>query len=110
MSLNFSQTIFSDPLQITNWSPPPLAGIYAILVYDGNWTPQPYRPIYFGESGNFSERGFLTGHHKFLSWALTAGGANNLFVAISLMPGSTPEQRRLVEAVLIQAHNPVCND
>ena len=67
MSIKFSSYAFNEPMPVTLWTPPYRAGLYAMLVPDGSCRPRPFRIIYFGESGNMSDRGFLRSHHKFFS-------------------------------------------
>ena len=109
MSIKYSGYVFDEPVLISNWNAPYRAGLYAILVPDQSVTPRPFRVIYFGESGNMSERGFLKLHAKFPCWIREAGSENNLYVALLLMPDSTPEQRRVAETQLIANYNPACN-
>jgi len=100
---------FSEPVPLLTWQPLAQAGVYVILVPDANCTPKPFRPIYFGEAGNFSERGFPTNHHKWSAWVNNAGNPVDLFVATYTMAGSTPEQRRAIESGLCDTYAPACN-
>ncbi len=68
-----------------------------------------YYAIYFGESSNLSERGFVS-HHKRSCWINVAGSETRLYVCVHLMPNSTTEQRRKVEQACIQKHDGACND
>lgn len=72
--------------------------------------PNTYRLIYFGESGNLSDRGFYRSHHKFRCWLDQAGVESNIYIGIYKMPSSTPDQRRNIESSLINEYNPICND
>ena len=108
MSINFSDYEFSEPILLTAWEPPYKAGIYAILKYDSSCKPKPYKSLYFGESSNMSERGFTT-HHARPCWIRNAGGEDKLYIATHLMPFSTAQERRAVEAKLIADYRPVCN-
>ncbi len=108
MSIKFSDYVFSEPILLNDWEPPYKAGIYVILKYDSSCTPRPYSYLYFGESGNISERGF-TSHHARPCWIRNAGGEAKLYIATYLMPSSTAEERRAVEAKLIAYYQPVCN-
>jgi hypothetical protein len=108
MSINFSGYVFSEPSLLSAWDPPFKAGVYVILKYDSSCKPKPYLPLYFGESSNMSERGF-TSHHARSCWIRNAGAVNKLYIATHLMPSSTEQGRRAVEAKLIAAYRPVCN-
>jgi hypothetical protein len=109
MSIRFRNYIFEGPMSFASWSPPYRAGLYAVVVPNQLWTPLPFEPIYFGESGNMSERGFLRSHHCYGRWMIKAGSETNLYVALYLMSGSTAEQRRAIESVLIRHYKPSCN-
>ena len=110
MSIKFSSYAFNEPMPVTLWTPPYRAGLYAILVPDITVSPRPFRVIYFGESGNLSERSFFKAHHKYFSQLQQAGVESNLYVAVYLMPVSTQEQRRTVESQLIADYRPICNN
>jgi len=109
MGINFGGVLFSEPVLISTWSPLYRAGLYAILVFDITISPKPYRVIYFGESSNLSERGFLTSHHKYSCWVREAGSSGNLYISVYLMPNSTADQRRAIEQKLIAMYKPICN-
>jgi hypothetical protein len=68
-----------------------------------------YRIIYFGESENLSQRGFLAGHHQYECFLKQAGSENNLYIGTYEMPNSTQDDRRNVEQSLIRQYDPVCN-
>jgi hypothetical protein len=108
MSINFSGYVFSDPILLINWNPPYKAGIYAILKYDSSCNPKPYRVLYFGQSGNMSERGFSS-HHARSCWIRNAGSEDKLYIATYLIPNSTEPERLKVESKLIEDYQPVCN-
>ncbi|HET7558775.1 MAG TPA: hypothetical protein VFK80_02355 [Limnochordia bacterium] len=100
---------FTMPVQLIRWTPPASQGLYAITVPDISIKPKPFRVIYFGETGDFSERGFPRSHHRFNDWVRHAGHEAQLMVSLHPMSGSTSQQRRDVERRLIETYNPVCN-
>jgi len=112
MKLNmiFDKYEFSEPFKITKWEPSESRGLYVILVPDLDVEGLPLRPIYFGQSENFAERGFLKSHHKHEDWIKEAREIDNLFIAIYPMPESTEEERQAIESKLINQYHPVCND
>jgi len=101
---------FDGPYPISRWDPPFRAAIYAIMI-----KPEPinkpniYTIIYFGESGNLSERGFYKSHHAYNCWIREAGNESNLFIGIHTIPNSTEEERLKIEQQLISEYNPTCN-
>ncbi len=110
MTITFGKTTkieFDGPNSITQWNPPFRAAIYVIMVPGSK--EGFYKPIYFGESGNLSERGFYKSHHAYSCWIKQAGSESNLFIGVHQMPNSTQEDRERVEQKLISDHNPVCN-
>jgi hypothetical protein len=109
MSINYDNVQFSEPIRLNDWEPPFRAGLYAILFPDQTITPKPFAVVYFGESGNMSERGFAS-HHKRACWISRSGNVNNLWIATYLMPNSTEEERRIIESRLISKYRPPCND
>jgi len=110
MNITFDEYEFNEPVKITKWEPPESRGLYVILVPDLHVEGLPLRPIYFGQSENFAERGFLKSHHKHEDWIKEAREIDNLFIAIYDMPGSTKEEREAIESKLINLNHPVCND
>ena len=66
MSIKWGEVEFEGPYPITDWEPPHGAAVYAIMM-----KPHPqmkvHKFIYFGESGNLSERGFYRAHHFAIS-------------------------------------------
>ena len=110
MNMTFDKYEFSEPTQIAKWEPPESAGLYVILKPDLYSSPVPLKPIYFGQTGNFAERGFIKSHKKYPDWIEEAREIDNLFIAIYLMPDSTEEERKAIESKLINMYHPVCND
>jgi hypothetical protein len=111
MSITLSLYIFEGPFPLEKWEPPYRAAVYAILIKpDAKNKPEEYKPIYFGESGNLSERGFYEYHHKYKCWLREAGSLQNLYIAYHLLPNSTPDQRRTIEMLLITRYHPICNE
>lgn len=109
MGINLGGIIFSEPVQMINWYPPPFAGLYAVLIPDITCTPRPLRVIYFGETENYSERGFIRSHHKYFAWLNAAGSEANLYISTCFMVSSSSLERRMTETYLINEYRPVCN-
>lgn len=106
--IRFNNRIFTEPSPFSLSLPPVSSGIYAVLAPDDSCQPRPFRAIYFGESGNFSQR--VTGDHpRFSDWSEEAGGAANLYVAFCPTPLLKEQQRRWVEYDLVARYRPACN-
>ena len=108
MSIVWGEISFDGPYPINNWDPPNRAGIYAIM-YKRNVDKNLYSLVYIGESANLNDRGFYRSHNKYYCWLSDAQLENNIFIGTYLMPDSTDDKRREVEADLIGRLNPVCN-
>lgn len=107
--ITFNNFTFTEPIALNQWEPSAQAGVYVILAPDSTCKPKPFRAIYFGEAGNFAERGFPSSHHKYTHWVNECGYPSRIFVAVYPMPNSTPEGRREVEAQLCASYSPSCN-
>lgn len=110
MTITWGNTVFSEPELLSSWNPPFRAALYAIMMRpDSVGNPTSFRILYFGESGNLSDRGFGT-HHKRDCWIEHAGGLDNVYVGLHFMPDSTEEQRCNLETALKNQYAPDCND
>lgn len=111
MSIKWANVDFDGPYSIKYWQVPCKAGIYAIMKKsDPQNNPNTYTILYFGESGNLSERGFVESHHKYYRWIKEADSEHNLYIGTYLMPNSSSEERRQIENQLIFACKPICNN
>jgi hypothetical protein len=90
--IRFNDCVFTEPVRLSDWTPPACAGIVAVLAHDPAWSPRPFRPLYFGEFGNDARR--------------PAGSAPYLIAAFP-MPYSTTRQRDTLCNELIAAYNPI---
>lgn len=106
--IRFSNSMFTEPAPFSAALAPVSSGIYAILAPDASCRPRPFRPIYFGESGDFSQR-VTAGHERFNDWTTEAGGTATLYVAFCPTPLLKQQQRRWVESDLIARYRPACN-
>jgi hypothetical protein len=105
----FANYQFSEPGVFLNWTTSEKEGIFAILVQNPTSKSRPYKAIYFGESGDLSERGFFRSYHRYDCWIREAGSEADLYISVFPMPNSTPELRRSIEAFLNKYYHPVCS-
>lgn len=98
--IRFNDFMFSEPFPVNNSPAPKCAGLFVILIRDGNWAPRQYQPLYFGEFGN-NTRGALAS--DFVRLPAQAGP---LFVAVLPMPFSSSAQRCEARNQLVWAYNP----
>ena len=109
MNIIFDKHEFSKPTRIDKWEPPKAPGLYVILKPDLSSSPIPLKPIYFGQTRNFAERGFLKSHENYKYWVKEVGSEDGIFIAIYIMLGSTEKERKTMEAELIAKYRPACN-
>ncbi len=111
MSITWGDVEFEGPYPITEWEPPRVAAVYAIMMKaEPEDKPTTYRVLYFGESENLDDRGFYKSHHKYSCWKAEAGSDSNIYIGIHRMPNSSRKERREVEGKLIAEYHPVCNE
>lgn len=108
----FGDRWFSAPAPLPGIAFPGLraqAGLYVVMVYDPQWGPRPFRPLYFGESDDIWNRCTAV-HERFAAWRRAAGPSAVLYRALSPMPGATRAQRQAAESALIARYAPPCNE
>ena len=112
MTITWNEVVFQGPYLASTWTPPRQAAVYAIMRKpDPKEKPGTFRIMYFGESSNLQDRGFWKSHHKYDCFIKFAGTESNIYIGIHAMPGSTAEQRRVVETKLNKAYpNRDCKD
>ena len=105
----FANYQFSEPAVITDWRTEEQVGIYVILVQDPKAKSQSYKAIYFGESQNLSDSGFIKSHQSYPCWIREAESEGNLYIATFPMPDSALDLRQSIVAFLVKYYHPVCN-
>jgi len=98
---------FTDPIEFGGALPARAQGIYAILVADNAWWPQPFRVLYFGESDNLAKC-VTEKNEMYPQWLLQAAGAP-LLVSIHTTPRMKAQKRKEIESELVGEFQPVCN-
>ena len=110
MAIELGNLVFTEPVELFCWAAPNVAGVFAVLAPDPEGRPQPFRVIYFGESGNLAAPGLIRSHPAYPKWIKQAGSVFHLHIAVYAMPYSTSAERSTVEATLVKAYNPPCNE
>lgn len=110
MSIYFADQLFTEPERLTSWKPPYMAGIYAILVDDPSNPKVPFRPIYFGETDDMSEKGLIQNHPLHDCWYKQTKSVYRLYIALCQMPDSTQAERHKLKIDLIKEYRPFCNE
>lgn len=104
---NYIPFVWQGPLW--SWQPPKASGLYCILAPDRGWTPYALRPIYFGETANFANRGVTDGSHDSTDRWQAEARWQDLCVAVHYT-ADAPEQHRFgLESRLINSYRPACN-
>lgn len=110
MTITCAGISFTGPHMLSYCPTGNSSGLYAIMIKpDPTSAPDTYTIIYFGESGNFEER-LSSSHHKYDCWSKRSGPDGEIYYGLHIMKNSTEEQRRELEAQLIERYKPVCND
>jgi hypothetical protein len=102
----YRPTLRLAPRPISTTQVPSYAGLYVVLVYDPSCSPLPYRPLYFGQAMELSDR-VCRSHEKYSSWE-KAAGSSSLYVAFCEMPSAL--DRDIAERGLIERYLPQCNE
>ncbi len=101
--IRFNDCFFSEPMRLSDWTPPRCAGLFAILVADRNWAPKPFEALYFGEFGNNAPPGAAIADCA----GLIAEAWNSmLLVSVLPLPFSTTAQRLALRSELAGAYHP----
>jgi hypothetical protein len=109
MSIAYGGIEFSEPVPLTEWRAPYRSGLFVVTVRDAVAQPRPYRAIYIGECGDFSDRRFPFRHPAYPCWLRLAGSDERIFISSVPWPNSGPEQRRAAELQLVRQYQPECN-
>ncbi len=100
MTIRFAGHDFDGPCPAALWIPPAGGGVFAVMVYDAAYKPLPYRAIHFGEAGEFSARGLVAGHPKYVEWLAAGGTQWGLYLATYSMPDANGLTRLALERYL----------
>lgn len=110
MTITWGGIEFTGPHMLSFCPTGNSSGLYAIMIKpDPTNEPNTYTIIYFGETENFEER-LTSSHHKYDCWNQRIGSDGEIYYGLHIMPNSTEEQRRELEGLLIEKHNPICNN
>jgi hypothetical protein len=99
--------LFTEPVLYTAQFVPTVAGIYVITAPSTDWSPRPFRPLYFGQAGNLKTR-LTWAHEKCSDWIEEARGLP-IYGSYYLALGRTEEQRIAIEEEFIAHYCPPCN-
>ena len=110
MSISWDGVPFDGPYRLDGLVPPRRSAVYAVMCRLEPLTqPDTYRILYFGETGDLSDRGLPWSHQSVPCWLRSGGSRSNLYIGLHYTPGLTEEQRRLLERRLTTRLQPPCN-
>ncbi|MBX6391509.1 MAG: hypothetical protein IRZ08_21395, partial [Frankia sp.] len=102
---------FDGPRLLAGWTPPPAAGVYAILYRPRPDThPGEYAVIFAAHSDNLAAEGFPFRHPRAKCWKKRAGDRFKVYIATCAPPGATARHREQITQELIATYRPQCND
>ena len=94
---------------LIGWTPPNTSAVYAITYkQDPQNKPKSHTVLFFGHSEDLS-REPIQSRHVLDLWENNGGSANELYVFIHPMPGSTQWNRITVHEQLVSEYAPDCN-
>ena len=108
MGIEYGGYLFTDPVPLLGASLPESSGLFAIQLFDSH-APQRFRPIYFGESVNFSDPRFPLQHEDCERWVKEARYSGLLFISCFKAPLWNGWCRKRAQAQLIARYRPACN-
>jgi len=101
---------FSSGGSLIHWSPAAIPALYAITYkQDPKNKPKSHTVLYFGQGDNLAEQAPANNREILDTWVQNGGGADELFIFIHPMPGSTLRDRLNVHEQLVFEYRPGCN-
>jgi hypothetical protein len=101
---------FEGPRLLGGWTPPQVAGVYAILCQpDPDTKPQRYAVIYVGHADDLSGERFPFQHPRAACWVRRAGSRWKVFIATYQVPGGGRPHREQIARELTAVYRPGCN-
>jgi hypothetical protein len=107
-TVRYGGWMFSSPSSFSTAIAPGCAGIYAIQVLNGTWTPCPFEPIFFGHAQNLLGS-VVTTHPTYSRWIAHPRAGTGLYVSYAALPCTSVESLRSIVATLVQNYQPVAN-
>lgn len=99
---------FSSYGVLKRWTPPSIPAICAVT-YKTNPQNKSHTVIFFGEYDDLSRQAASIYERVVDAWSEGGGTAEDLFVFIHPMPGSTAQQRAIVRENLVSEYRPHIN-
>jgi hypothetical protein len=101
---------FGSAGSLVDWSPQTIPALYAITYrQDPKNKPKSHTVLYFGQAENLSEQAPASNREILDTWVNNGGVADELFIFVHPMPGSTLIDRLVVHEQLVIEYRPDCN-
>jgi len=95
---------------LINWSPETIPALYAITYkQDPQNRPKSHTVLFFGQAEVLAEQAPLYNQEILDNWTINGGRADELFVFIHPMPGSTQRHRLNAFEQLVEEYRPQGN-
>lgn len=107
-TVRYGGWMFSTPASFAMAIAPGCAGLYAIQVLNGTWTPCPFEPIFFGHAQHL-QGSVVTTHPSYGRWIAHPRAGTGLYVSYAALPCTSVEALRHIVASLVESYRPVAN-
>lgn len=99
---------FSDPQPLVLFGGAPLPALYVLSVFDVRCSPQPYRAIFIGQTGNAAAKLDLD-HPAVVAWGDRGGFLGLLNVSVFYLPYVRERERAALAKKLVTQYEPELN-
>jgi hypothetical protein len=106
--IHFGGLQFSDPQPVVLFGGAPLPALYVFTVFDVRCSPQPYRAIFIGQTGNAAAKLDLD-HPAIVAWGESGGFLGLLNVTVHYMPYVRERERAMLAKRLVTQYEPELN-
>ena len=89
-TVRYGGWMFSAPASFSTSVAPGCAGLYAIQVLNGTWTPCPFEPIFFGHAQNLLGS-VVTTNQSYGRWIAHPRAGTGLYVSYAALPCTSVE-------------------
>ena len=99
---------FSDPQPLVLFGGAPLPALFCFSVFDVQSTPQPYRAVFIGQTGNAAAKVDLD-HPAVMHWTDQGGFLGLLNVSVFYLPYVRERERAVLAKRLVAQYEPELN-
>jgi len=99
---------FTDPRPLVLFGGAPLPAIFSLMVFDVRGSPQPFRAIFIGQTGNAAARLDID-HPAVQAWGEQGGYLGLLNISLLYMPHVRERERAILVKRLVTQYAPELN-